>query len=167
MVQNRASTTNQPRERQMRAEYITKYMRGKRWYTEYPLGRAVSPEQALTMTPSQIRAYDNRKARCDLLVAYSDHLDIIEFKIVDAIRRWCPILMYRELVIETDTLKAYWNMPINLRLIVAMDDPILKRTVEKYGIAYEVYTPEWLPQYMETLRPRDLSPSSLIPGAST
>ncbi len=165
MVQNRASTTNQPRERQMRAEYIAKYMAGKQWYTEYPLGRVVPLAQAATMTMAQLKAFDNRKARADLLVAFPDHLEIIEFKIVDAIRRWCPILMYRELVPETDTLRAYWNMPVKLILIVAIDDPVLKRTVEKYGVEYRVYQPDWLPAYIETLRPRDLTPSSLQIGA--
>lgn len=164
MVQQRKSTTNEPRERQMRAEYIVKYMQGKQWFTEYPLGRVVPLQQAATMTYAQLHAFDNRKARADLLVCYPDHLEIMEFKIVDAIRRWCPILMYRELVPETDTLRAYWNMPVKLILIVAIDDPVLKRTVEKYGIEYRVYVPEWLPKYMETLRPRDLSKSSLMIG---
>ncbi len=162
MTQTRTSTTNQPRERQMRAEYITKYMQGKQWYTEYPLGRVVSPQAALTMTAAQIRALDVHKARADLVVAFPDRLEIYEFQVIARPAKFGSLLMYIELVKETDTLSAYWSRRVDGIMINAIDDPFLKRMCEKFGLRYEVYTPEWLDAYFATLRPRDASPIGLV-----
>lgn len=163
MVQQRKQTTNEPRERMMISEYIVKYLGGQRWTANYKLGRAINPGLAQNLTDSQIRALGVRKAFADLIVEHQDRLDIYEFQIVPRWSKFGQLLGYLELVKETDTLAYYHNLPNRGIMVNAVDDPVLKRLCEKYGLLYQVYSPEWLPMYWETLRPRDYTPIQVNP----
>ncbi len=166
MVQQRKATTNEPRERQMRSEYIAKNLMGQQWYTEFALGRTVTPTEALKYTEMQLRALDVRKLRADLVALYVDHLDIYEFQLLPRYSKFGQLLVYLELARDTDTLAYYHDMPINGILVAAVQDDFLQALCSKYGLQYKVYTPEWLPLYFETLRPRDYTPVSVqTPGA--
>lgn len=163
MVQQRKATTNEPREKLMISEYIMKYLGGTKWFTNYKLGQLISPSLAATLTDAQIRALGVRKAFADLVVAYPDHLDIYEFQLIPRWSKFGQLLAYLELAKETDTLVYYHDLPIQGILVNAVDDPFLCSLAQKYGLKYEVYSPEWLPLYFETLRPRDYTPLQVTP----
>ncbi len=163
MVQQRKQTTNEPRERMMRSEYIGKYLMGQKWYTEYPLGRTTSLTELGTLTDSQLRALDVRKLRADLVVLYLDHLDVYEFQLLPRYSKFGQLLVYKEIARETPSLAYYHDLTINGILVAAVQDDFLAALCEKHGLVYKVYTPEWLPLYFETLRPRDYTPVQVLP----
>lgn len=163
MVQQRKSTTNEPRERQMRSEYIAKYLMGKDWHTEYPLGNVIALSDMSNYTDAQLRALTVRKARADLVVAYSDHLAILEFQILPRWSKFGQLLAYLDLARQTDSLQAFRSLPIHGILVSGVEDPFIHSLCEKYGLEYEIYSPEWLPLYFETLRPRDYTPLQVQP----
>ncbi len=163
MVQQRKATTNEPRERQMRSEYIAKYLMGRDWHTEYPLGTVIALSEMQNYTDAQLRALTVRKARADLIVAYSDRLDVFEFQLLPRWSKFGQLLAYLELARQTDTLAAYHFLPIRGILVSAVEDPFIRVLCEKYGLTYEIFTPEWLPLYFETLRPRDYTPIQVQP----
>ncbi len=163
MVQQRKATTNEPREKLMIAEYIMKYLGGTQWSTNYKLGQLISPSLAATLTDAQIRALGVRKAFADLIVAYPDRLDIYEFQLLPRWSKFGQLLAYLELARETETLAYYRDLSIQGILVNAVDDPFLAFLAKKYSLRYEVFTPEWLPLYFETLRPRDYTPIQVTP----
>jgi hypothetical protein len=163
MVQVRKATTNEPRERQMRSEYIAKYLMGKDWHTEYPLGNVIALSEMQNYTDAQLRALTVRKARADLVVAYPDRLDIYEFQIIPRWSKFGQLLAYLELARQTDSLAAFKTLQIRGILVSAVEDPFIRVLCEKYGLQYEIYTPDWTPLYFETLRPRDYTPIQVTP----
>ncbi len=163
MVQQRKATTNEPRERQMRSEYIAKYLMGKDWHTEYPLGNVISLADMSKYTDAELRALTVRKARADLVVAYPDHLDILEFQILPRWSKFGQLLAYMELARQTDSLAAFRNLRIRGILVSGVEDPFIRSLCLKYGLEYEIYSPTWLQLYFDTLRPRDYTPIQVQP----
>ncbi len=162
MVQNRKSTTNEPREKQMIGEYITKYLAGQDWHANYKLGNVTRLDDIAGLTDAQIRAAGVRKAFADLIVLHPNALDIYEFQILPRWSKFGQVLAYLKLARQTDSLSYYKSLPINGIIVNAVDDPFLASLCQDYGIQYRVYSPEWLPLYFETLRPRDYTPSSQV-----
>lgn len=165
MVQIRKQTTNEPREKQMRSEYIAKYLMGQRWQTEFRLGRALETALDQNLTATQKKALGVRRALADLIVFYPERLEIYEFQVVPRWSKFGQLVAYLDLAKQTDELRAWWNKPIEGILVNAVDDAFLANLCRKHGLLYRTYTPEWLPLYFETLRPRDYSPIQLQGGA--
>lgn len=163
MVQQRKQTTNEPRERQMVSEYITKYLAGQSWSTNYKLGNVIGLDTIAGLSDSQVRALGVRKAFADLVVMKSNSLDIYEFQLLPRWHKFGQLLAYKELARQTDSLAYYRNLPIDGIMVNAVDDPFLAGLCQKYGLLYKVFTPEWLPFYQETLRPRDYTPIQIAP----
>ncbi len=158
MVQVRKQTTNEPRERQMRSEYIGKYLMGQRWITEYRLGRQLESSLHETLTENERRALGIRRALADLVVFYPERLEIYEFQVVPRWSKFGQLLAYADLARQTDELRMWWDKTIDCILVNAVDDAFLASLCRRHGLLYRIYTPEWLPMYFETLRPRDYSP---------
>lgn len=163
MVQNRKSTTNQPREKQMRSEYIAKYLIGTKWKTEVRLGRLVSSVLDQATTKSERLILGLRRAMADMVVMYPDRLDIYEFQVIPRWAKFGQLLAYQELAKVTDEFRNWWELPINPILVNAVEDLFQQSLCKKYGIGFQVYTPDWLPFYMETLRYRDYTPIAIEP----
>jgi len=166
MVQIRKQTTNEPREKQMRSEYIGKYLMGQRWITEYRLGRTLETALDLRLTLTQKKALGIRRALADLIVFYPERLEIYEFQVIPRWSKFGQLLAYADLARQTDELRAWWDKPIDCILVNAVDDAFLGSLARKYGLLYRLYTPEWLSMYFETLRPRDYTPIQLQTSGS-
>jgi hypothetical protein len=165
MVQIRKQTTNEPREKQMRSEYIGKYLMGQRWISEYRLGRTLETALDLQLTLTQKKALGIRRALADLIVFYPDRLEIYEFQVIPRWSKFGQLLAYADLARQTDELRIWWDKPMDCILVNAVDDAFLAALCRKHGLLYRTYTPEWLPMYFETLRPRDYTPIQLTaPG---
>ncbi len=158
MVQNRKQTTNEPREKQMRSEYIGKYLLGTKWQTEFRLGRAIESALDQTLTVNQKKALGIRRALADLVVFYPDKLEIYEFQVIPRWSKFGQLIAYLDLARQTDELRAYWDKPIEGILVNAVDDQFLAHLCREHGLLYRTYAPEWLQYYFETLRPRDFTP---------
>lgn len=163
MVQVRKATTNEPREMMMRSEYIAKNLTGKKWQTNYKMGRTISLADTAQYSDLQLRSLDVRRVYADLVVAYPDRLDIYEFQLLPRWSKFGQLLAYVEIAKETNSLAYYHDLPIRGILVSAVQDDFLAHLCQKYGLEYQIYTPEWLPLYFETLRPRDYTPTQVIP----
>lgn len=158
MVQQRKQTTNEPREKQMRSEYIGKYLMGQRWITEFRLGRQLESSLNQNLTESERKALGIRRALADLVVFYPEKLEIYEFQVIPRWSKFGQLLAYADLARQTDELRAWWDKTIDCILVNAVDDAFLASLARKHGLLYRVYTPEWLPIYFQTLRGRDYTP---------
>jgi hypothetical protein len=167
MVQVRKQTTNEPREKQMRSEFIGKYLMGQRWMTEFRMGRTIQTALDVQLTLSQKKALGIRRALADLVVFYPDKLEIYEFQVVPRWSKFGQLVAYMDLARQTDELRAWWDKPIVGILVNAVDDAFLAHLCREHGLLYQVYSPEWLPLYFETLRARDYTPIQLaVPQGS-
>lgn len=167
MVQVRKQTTNEPREKQMRSEYIGKYLMGQRWITEFRLGRSIDSALDTSLTITQKKALGIRRALADLIVFYPERLEIYEFQVVPRWSKFGQLIAYLDLARQTDELRAWWDKPIEGILVNAVDDAFLAHLCREHGLLYRTYTPEWLPLYFDTLRPRDSTPIQLqTPGGA-
>ena len=149
----------------MRSEYIGKYLMGQRWITEFRLGRTLETAFDLQLSLTQKKALGIRRALADLIVFQPDKLEIYEFQVIPRWAKFGQLLAYADLAKQTDELRAWWDKPIDSILVNAVDDAFLASLCRKHGLLYRTYTPEWLPMYFETLRPRDFTPIQLqTPG---
>lgn len=155
----------EPRERQMRSEYIAKYLMGARWITEYRLGRALESSLSETLTESERRALSYKKATADLVVFLPEKLEIYEFQVVPKWHKFGQLIAYKKLALVTDELRLYWDKAIEGILINAINDPFLASLCREHGLLFRVYTPEWLSRYYDTLHPFERTPTQLIPVA--
>lgn len=167
MVQNRKQTTNEPREKQMRSEYIAKYLMGQRWMTEFKLGKPLAYATSGEISNTEKRALGVRRALVDLIVFYPENLEIYEFQILPRWNKFGQLLAYLEMVRQTDELRAWWDKDIVGIMVNALPDAFMAALCRKYGLLYRTYEPDWIYRYMETLRPRDYTPIQLEPLRGT
>jgi hypothetical protein len=101
----------------------------------------------------------------DAVVQTPSELIIVEAKMRSAPGAVAQLLLYQELVDLTPELDAYRSLPQVLELVVAIDDPAVRRMAERQGIRVRVFRPDWYAAWAEALTrravraPRDLTTS--------
>lgn len=99
----------------------------------------------------------------DAVVITRTELVLIEAKMRSAPDAIGQLLLYKTLVRETFELLDWAHLPLVLELVVAVDDPAVRRMAEEIGIRVKVFRPAWLAQwaaqvnYRESVAKRDFS----------
>ena len=91
----------------------------------------------------------------DAVVVSREELVVIEAKIRSMPGAISQLQLYGELVPQTPELRPYLGLPRVLELVVAVEDPAVRRLAERSGIRHRVYRPAWLPIYLEQLKRRE------------
>lgn len=99
----------------------------------------------------------------DAVTVSSSELVIIEAKMRSVPDAVAQLLLYRDLARLTPELVDYRDRPLVMELVVAVEDPAVRRLCEQMGIRHRLYRPDWLPAWSasrhrrEARAPRDLS----------
>ena len=85
---------------------------------------------------------------CDAIVITPGALVLIEGELRRPIVAIGELLTYRELVPQTQSLAAYWQMPIRALLLTPLPDPTLEVVMKRLGIEVIQYRPLWVEEYL-------------------
>ena len=93
------------------------------------------------------------KKTCDAIVITDRELVLIESEIIRPIEAIGELLVYRDLIPQTDDLRAWWTWPVRLVLVSPQKDPTLDATTRAHNIEVVYYRPAWVEAYVkEVLR---------------
>ena len=85
---------------------------------------------------------------CDAIVITPTALVLIEGELRRPIVAIGELLVYRELVPQTESLAAYWQMPIRTILLTPLPDPTLAIVIKRLDIEIVEYRPLWVDEYL-------------------
>ena len=88
---------------------------------------------------------------CDAIVITPTALVLIEGELRRPIVAIGELLVYRELLPQTQSLAAYWSMPIRTVLLTPLPDPTLEVVMKRLGIEIALYRPLWVEEYLRTV----------------
>ena len=154
-VKNATRRAWQPREMQLLTEWLIKNYSHTRWQTRVRLG---SPHPDLTqgpMTESQERMVGSWRRWADAVVFDGDKVLIVEAAIRPNPGKISQLQLYDQLFSATPEYREHWQKTRELVLLYGVEDPALVTLARKQGIRCVEYVPEWLPQYLSILYPRE------------
>jgi hypothetical protein len=124
------------REQRLLAEYIA-----KRW----PKARV---QYRVRVGPEAQGYYIVGAKWADALVETENTIYLVEAKVTKASVAIGQLLYYRKLLPMSPWYPLLPRKPIKLFLLLAVDDPTLRRLAEEDGIETDVYKPDWLEEQM-------------------
>lgn len=89
---------------------------------------------------------------CDAIVITPTALVLIEGELRRPIVAIGELLVYRELVPQTESLAAYWRMKIRALLITPLPDPTLEVVMDRLEIQVVQYRPLWVEEYLRQVK---------------
>ena len=120
-------------EKLLAREYVGKFYENKPKWFRIEVGPI--PHNDTTGIYSRVRRW------ADAIIRMPDHMLIIEFKMKAQPGVISQIQHYATLFSQTPGFEKYWNEPLKLKVVVALDDPLIKQMAENNGIEYENYKP--------------------------
>lgn len=87
----------------------------------------------------------------DALVITPSALVLIEGELRRPICALGELVVYRELLPQTESLQAYWRMPVRLVLLTPLPDPTLAPVLRRLEIEVVEYRPLWVEEYLHSV----------------
>jgi len=144
----------QPRELRLISEYLAKYYGKYPTYTRVRLG-AIHPDLLLPeLTPEERRMLSVWKRWADAVVVTPTKLILIEGAIFPDPGDISKLLLYRELLKVTPEFEEWRDLPIEMQIVVAIEDPLLSKIARESGILVRVFKPPWIKDYLEIVARR-------------
>lgn len=87
----------------------------------------------------------------DLIVVTPGAMVLVEGELRRPIVAIGELLVYKELVPQTESISRYWQMPIRTVLLTPLGDPTLEVVLRRLGIEMVLYRPVWVEAYLRTV----------------
>lgn len=139
------------RERRLVVEYVReKWPKADVWFN-VRLGKL--PAEWAKALPAGVspRIFKVRLHYADAIVLLKDKVIIIETKIRYPEKAVAQLLAYKDLFYQTSELIVHHRKPVELLLVMAQEDLIVRGIAQKMGIRVDVYTPEWVKRWLLSL----------------
>lgn len=150
----RAKRSNLAWEMRMRDEFLAKFHQGEPYKTQVRLGEVPGGYYLEKTEYRRMKMLGLWRRYADALVIKTDHVIIYEFALLPDPGDITKLELYEELFKKTFEYEQYKNFPIKLRLISALEDPVVKMLAIRRGIEVILYEPAWLDDYLTTLELR-------------
>lgn len=125
------------------SEYLARHHREAQTMQRVRLGRLpVNHTQGGNNTDNP-RIYYPLLKWADGLAIYPDRIVLIEAKLKLRPEAVGQILVYRDLIKETEALRDHWNKPLRCEIIYAVRDAPTERAARAFGIVPIKYCPTW------------------------
>lgn len=115
---------------------------------ELRLGPTVTTTDGAPLTPQLEAMLRNRNWYADLVGSLSGELTVVEAKVVADFASIGQLEGYLTLVPSTPALRPFLNKPIRAVLLVAAADSAVTQQAINKGIRVEVFTPQWVQEYL-------------------
>lgn len=103
--------------------------------------------------PVSFRMLGVRRRWVDAVILYPDRTELVEAKIVPDVIAIAQLTLYKRLFPQTDEFRDRSTMPVSLRILSAVVDPILSTMIAEAGINEELFHPSWVDDYLNTKLP--------------
>jgi hypothetical protein len=140
---------NQPWETRLIAEYVhTQYAPWEKWFNPRlgPIPDNLREEVGDKKASSLYRAY---MPYPDAIVATSEALVIIEGKIRASVEAVGQLILYAQLVRETDAFLRFAHLPVRKEIVTPWPNPTLERLLIEPDIKIMIFTPDWVKEYLQ------------------
>lgn len=136
-------------ERRYVQEYVLQAFPGRVWAQwNVPIGPI--PETLLRAHPDiSLKTAKPWRSFADALVYDGKKLFLIEAKIHNLKRGVGDLDRYMSIIRETPELQRYKSTPIELRLVIPMDDPTTMAHAQQRQVVVAIYRPQWVIDYLK------------------
>lgn len=139
----------------MLVEWLTRTYPGDAWMTRVRLGSPRSSVPRADMTVEERAMVGVWRRWADAVVLLPEELLLVEAAIRPNPGKIGQLELYQMLVPHTPELSQYRDRPVAMVLLYAIEDPAVNLLARRKGIRCIQYKPEWLPDYLELLMPRE------------
>ena len=155
MPNSRQKRSWQPRESQMLAEWLALFHSGDQYKMRVRLGSPRPTTPRPDMTPEELAMVGVWRRWADALVVLPDKLILIEAAIRPNPGKIGQLELYRLLLPHTPEYSTHKDLPIELLLLYAIEDPAVVMLARSKGIRCVLFKPMWLDDYLKLLNPRE------------
>lgn len=141
-------------EARLLGEYLATRWPGYRSRQHVRVGPLPDALDTTDLTPEQMRAVGVWRRTADALVWTDGGLLLIEAMVRPVPGKLSQLQLYKRLLVHTAEIPEARTLPIEARLVSALDDPTLRQLAVESGITFELYTPVWVAHYLMGLAPR-------------
>ncbi len=136
-------------ERRYIQEYVVQAFPDRVWAQwNVPIGPF--PEKMVKQFPDRPpTSFNPWRSFADALVDDGKQLILIEAKIHNLKRGVGDLDRYMSIIRETPELVRYKDTPIELRLVIPMDDPTTMAHAQRRGVTVAIYRPQWVLDYLK------------------
>lgn len=106
------------------------------------------------LTPAELRMAVAWRRWADAIIFDNGTLLVVEATVLPKPGKISQLDLYIQLVPATPELVEYHDWPVRGVLVLAVDDPVMRRLAADRGHAVELYHPPWVDAYLLTLAPR-------------
>jgi len=141
-------------ERRLLQEFLRKEYPTTPYATNVRLGAIPAELFSRPLTPAQARQLSRLKRFCDAVVFLPGKSIILEAKMRCHPGIVTMLELYKKLFQETPDLKERWEVPIELMLVYAIEDPVTVQLAREHGVRVIQHVPTWLDEYLKSIAPR-------------
>jgi len=148
----------EPRELRLCSEFLERFYPGYEHRVHVHVGSTPFRKEGKFYSDATARLLGEFRRWADAVVIMPDRLVLIEVKIIPQPGAISQIKHYKRLLPKTPELWEHREKPIDMRLVFAVDDPVVSDQARDEGILVTIFCPEWIPEYLSELEARKQKP---------
>ena len=146
-------------EMRMVAEYIERTYPDDVVFMRLRLGSLVPDGPRPDLTKEEMAMLGVFRRWADAVVITPTELIVVEASLRSDTGDPSKLIVYGRLVPHTAELQEFSDRRLQLELVVAVEDPVVRQVAQELGIRCRVYEPKWFPQYLAQLHRRERRPT--------
>jgi hypothetical protein len=155
MPRGKPDTPVEPRESRLLSEYLAAKWPGKRIIFQPRLGLQIPQNGDTPLTYAELRLAGVWRRYPDAVILLPDRAIIVECSVKPDPGKISILELYGELFPKTPEMEEFAKLPVELLLVWGIPDTACQVLATRKGIRVEVYQPQWVLDWLDTLRPRD------------
>jgi hypothetical protein len=155
MPRGQPGTPVRPTETQLLSDYLAARHSTDRIQLQPRLGEVRPELQDANLTANELRALGVFRRYPDAVIFKPDRVIIIEASVKPDVGKISILDLYAHLFRLTPEFAEFKEYPITKRCVWGMEDQAAGLIARQHGCEVHIFTPDWLAEYLDTLRPRD------------
>jgi len=129
-------------------EWLSRRYPGVRSLGRLRLGPTSATVNGVSLTPAEQAMLSVLNWYADAIVLSPFEQLIVECKVVAKPSAVGEVLFYRQLLYATPAIQALLPLTVQPVVLFGEDDPVVGSFARSLGVRVEIYTPQWLPDYL-------------------
>ena len=146
------------RETRLLSEYLTSHFKGQRVIMQPRLGQPGPQNNGRDMTSAELKFIGVWRRYPDAIVLQKDRAIIIEASLKPDPGKISMVLLYARLFPQTVEFEEFARLPVTCLLVWGIPDGATEALARESGVAVDVFQPQWVTDWLTTLRVRDRRP---------
>ena len=146
------------RETRLCSEFLARFYADYEHRSHVHVGSTPFRKEGRFYSDATARLLGEFRRWADAVVIMPDRIVLIEVKIIPQPGVISQIKHYARLLPETPELAEHRDKPIEMRLVFAVDDPVVSDQARTEGILVTIFCPVWIDDYLSELDARKQKP---------